>query len=183
MESVRIVLVSDNHGDRKSLRFLKETYPDYDYYIHLGDSDLPLEEMEKMGYLCVLGNHDSQYQGQVPEYLVLEFCGHRIYVCHGHMDFFFYYHYGPMVMHAKSHNCDTVFFGHVHTYHDTMLDGVRLLNPGSIFHNRDGSSPTYMLIEINEESINVQGVVYQSEASRHKEGWLMRLLNRISGSS
>lgn len=181
VKDIRIVLVSDNHGDRKSLQFLKETYADYDYFIHLGDSDLPLSEME--GFLCVAGNHDIQYQGQVPDYRVLELNGHRIYICHGHMDFFSYYHYGPMVMHAKAHNCDTVFFGHVHTYHDTELDGVRLLNPGSVFHNRDGTSPTYMLITVKEKGLVVQGVTYKAKTPTRREGWLFRLLNRISGVS
>ena len=181
MKDVRIVLVSDNHGDRKSLQFIRETYADYDYLIHLGDSDLMAEEME--GFLCVCGNHDIQYHDKVPDYRILEIGAHRIYLCHGHKDFLSYYHYKPMVMHAKAHGCDTVFFGHVHTYHDTELDGVRLLNPGSIFHNRDGSSPTYMLVTINEEGLHVQGVTYQTESAKHPQGWLMRLLNRLSGSN
>lgn len=181
MEKVRIVLVSDNHGDRKALKYLRETYADYDYFIHLGDSSLPLEAME--GFICICGNHDLRYHEQVPEYRIFEFCGHRIYACHGHKDFLSYFHYEPMVMHAKKHGCDTVFFGHVHTYHDTILDGVRLLNPGSIWHNRDGSSPTYMLITVTEKGLIVQGVVYRTEAAKHQDGWLMRLLNWLSGSS
>ena len=181
MKDVRIVLVSDNHGDRKSLQYLKETYADYDCFIHLGDSDMRTDEME--GFLCVRGNHDLLYDDSIPDYRVLEFNGQRIYVCHGHKDFFSYYHYKPMVAHAKAHNCSTVFFGHVHTYHDTILDGVRLLNPGSVFHNRDGTSPTYMLIRVTEKGLIVQGVTYQTESAKHPEGWLMRLLNRLSGSS
>ena len=35
-----IVLVSDNHGQRKPLEYLKENYPITDYFIHCGDSEI-----------------------------------------------------------------------------------------------------------------------------------------------
>ena len=40
MAPVNILLVSDSHGDRESLAYLKELYQDYDYLIHLGDSEM-----------------------------------------------------------------------------------------------------------------------------------------------
>jgi putative phosphoesterase len=176
MKDVRIVLVSDHHGDRKSLQFIRETYADYDYLIHLGDSDLTVEEMD--GFLCVCGNHDLQYHGKVPDYRILEIGAHRIYLCHGHKDFLSYYHYKPMVMHAKAHGCDTVFFGHVHTYDDEVIDGVRLLNPGSIRHNRDGSRASYMLVEISEEEITVTKKEYVKVS---QPGFLEKLIRKLLG--
>jgi putative phosphoesterase len=134
------------------------------------------EEME--GFLCVCGNHDIQYHDKVPDYRILEIGAHRIYLCHGHKDFLSYYHYKPMVMHAKAHGCDTVFFGHVHTYDDEVIDGVRLLNPGSIRHNRDGSRASYMLVEISEEEITVTKKEYVKVS---QPGFLEKLIRKLLG--
>ena len=172
----RIVLVSDNHGDRKSLQYLGETYPEYDYFIHCGDSEMPAGEMD--GFICVEGNNDFGYHGEIPLNQVLAVGKHRIYICHGHMDFLSYFHYEPMVKRAVNMGCDIVFFGHVHTYYDEVLDGVRLLNPGSIRHNRDGSPPSYMLVHIRDDDIDVMHMTYGSHEK--KEGWFARFLKKLT---
>ena len=56
MDTVRIVLVSDNHGDRKGLQYLRETYADYDYFVHCGDSETWIGDPE--GCLCLGGYQD-----------------------------------------------------------------------------------------------------------------------------
>ena len=47
--------------------------------------------------------------------------------------------------------CDTVFFGHTHVATDTIVDGVRLINPGSLYYSRDGRPISYCIITIDEE--------------------------------
>lgn len=180
MNSVKIVLVSDNHGHRKCLEDLKELYSDYDMFVHCGDSCMEYEAME--GYICVCGNNDFFYRGQVPDNLTLHICGHTVYVCHGHMDFLSYFHYGPMIQRAKAKGADIIFFGHVHTYLDTVEDGVRLLNPGSILHNRDASRPTYMLVEISEDEVRAVRKEYIPSGSGEskKSGFLEKLINFLS---
>ncbi len=176
--TVRIVLASDNHGDSESLRYLRDTYSDYDYFVHCGDSIMPIKDME--GWICVCGNNDFQYGSAVPDQQILEAAGHRIYICHGHMDFISYFHYRPMAARAAAKNCDLVFFGHVHTVHDETVDEIRILNPGSLLHNRDGSAPTYMLVHLSENNINVQVMQYHSDTPSLKEdGWLMKLIRAL----
>ena len=168
---VKIVLVSDSHGDRACLKWLRETYADYDMFVHCGDSELSIEDME--GYICVMGNNDFLYGNSVPYSRVLQADSHKIYVCHGHMDFLSYFHYGPMAKKAKGLGCDLVFFGHVHQVSDTTEDGVRLLNPGSIRHNRDMTDPSYMLVHIDGESVSVETKTY---GTPRKKGWLDKLI-------
>lgn len=178
MDTVRIVLVSDNHGDRQALRYLKTMYADYDYFVHCGDSAMTYGELE--GFICVRGNHDFALEGKVPDHLVLEIGGHRIYVCHGHMDFLSYFHYEPMAAHAKENDCDLVFFGHVHTCADVMIDGIRMLNPGSIWHNRDGTRPSYMLVHITGKDVQAVPMTYQAKNTTDGNSWLDRLLKWLS---
>lgn len=174
METVRIVVAGDNHGDRQALRYLRETYADYDYFVHCGDSEMAIEELE--GFLCVRGNNDFALGNNAPDQRILEVGGHRIYICHGHMDFLSYFHYEPLARRAKSQNCDTVFFGHVHTYDDETIDGVRLLNPGSLRHNRDASPPSYMLVYIDEDGIRAVRKEYAVSCRQDHETWLDRLI-------
>lgn len=178
MNTTRIVLVSDNHGDSQCLKDLKEQYPDYDLFVHCGDSEMEEEYMD--GYICVRGNNDYLYTRKTPDSLTLHIQGHIIYVCHGHMDFLSYFHYEPMINRAKAEGADIIFFGHVHTYLDTVQDGVRLLNPGSIRHNRDASPPSYMLVEISRENVTVT----KKELIRtRKPGLIDKLIEFLTGKS
>ena len=178
MDTVRIVLVSDNHGDRKGLQYLRETYADYDYFVHCGDSEMSIGELE--GFICVRGNNDFPLGNDAPDQTVLEAGGHRIYICHGHMDFLSYFHYEPLARRAQARGCDTVFFGHVHKYDDETVEGVRLLNPGSLRHNRDGSAPSYMLVHINEDGILAQRMEYVPAGKTGEDSWLDKLIGWLS---
>lgn len=170
-DMVKIVLASDSHGEREPLRKLREMYADYDMFVHCGDSELAIEDME--GWICVLGNNDFLYGNSVPYNRVIEADGHKIYVCHGHMDFLSYFHYKPMAKRAKDLGCDLVFFGHVHQVSDTMEEGVRLLNPGSLRHNRDLMDPSYMLVTIDGDRVSVETKTY---GTPRKKGWVDKLI-------
>ena len=174
MGTTKIVLVSDNHGNQECLKELKEMYADYDLFVHCGDSEMEYEQMS--GYICVKGNNDFLYYKNVPDNQVLHIQGHTIYVCHGHMDFLSYFHYEPMIDRAKARGADIIFFGHVHTYLDTTQNGVRLLNPGSIRHNRDGSPPSYMLVEISEDDVVVTKKEYGKPDT---PGFLDKLIKKL----
>lgn len=180
MDKYRILLCSDNHRDRQGLRELREKYADYDYLIHCGDSEMTKEEME--GYLFVRGNHDMYYDDSVPDRIILPVGEHRVYICHGHKEFRRYFLYETMLGNAAAAGCDVIFFGHVHTYQDTVQKGIRLLNPGSMYHNRDGKHPSYMEIEICGKEIHAERVDYVPPWRRdYKPGLIERLLNFIAG--
>ena len=177
MKPVRIVLCSDNHGDRESISFIRREYADFDYLIHCGDSEMMTEELD--GFLCVQGNHDYSKH---PDHQILTIGDHRIYICHGHMDFYRYFKYNPMIENAKKNHCDTVFFGHVHTYQDTVQQGIRLLNPGSLYHNRDATKPSYMLVTIDDEGIHAERRDYikvKKEVKKKEPGWFTRWIKKF----
>lgn len=148
-DTFEIVLVSDNHGIENVIDDLRAQYPITDYFIHCGDSEMPKYRLE--GYAAVMGNND--YYGEYPMNLVLEIGSHRIYVCHGHRDMMFG-HFEMLANKAKDKGCDIVCFGHTHIPFDKVVDGVHLLNPGSIWHNRDGSEPSYMVVHIHGEKVS-----------------------------
>ncbi len=152
---ITIILVSDNHGQTSGLEFLKKTYFGADYFVHCGDAELPNYLMD--GFLIVQGNNDGWQQ--FPQRRIIEAGEHRIYVCHGHRDMF-YGKYEMLADRCRELECDIGFFGHSHVPFDRTVKGVRLLNPGSIWHNRDGSQPSYMIVTLRGKDIEVQRMTY-----------------------
>ncbi len=151
-----IILVSDNHGQIEPLKYLKETYPITDYFIHCGDSELHPYQLD--GFSSVQGNND--YFQAYPNEKVLTIGEHNILVVHGHMHMLF----GQpkqLAAYAKKLNCDLAFFGHSHIPQDITVDGVRCLNPGSIWHNRDGSKPSYMVVRLDGKKVTVEKKFYK----------------------
>ena len=140
---LKICLCSDNHGDIDSLNIVKSQNPNCDYYIHCGDSCLPENNIKP--FISVKGNND--YDLDYPKQRVLEIGGHKILVCHGQN---YTFSVNGLSSLAKSKGCDVFFFGHTHEYFDDEFDGVRLINPGSIFYNRDWSNPCYAIVTIED---------------------------------
>ena len=58
---------------------------------------------------------------------------------------------GDDLLHERFHLCDVVFFGHTHRFTDVREDGIRLINPGSCSHNRDGSPPSFGLLTFEDD--------------------------------
>lgn len=151
MEKTEVILCSDNHGMHKPLEYLKQTYSSHDYFVHCGDACLP--EIYMKDFAVVKGNND--FMASWPMQKVLHIAGHNILLVHGHRD---QVSRGLEYLSnkAKSLDCDIVFFGHTHRYYDGVVKGVRMLNPGSLWHNRDGSEPSYMVISFEEDNITVK---------------------------
>lgn len=150
MKTTKIILVSDNHYHEKPLEYVLERYKDADYFFHCGDSEMPYRSLSR--FARVKGNND--YDREYPDRLVLEIDGHRFLLVHGHRQL--YMGYDGLVTLARMNECDVCCFGHTHCYYAGEKNGVLLLNPGSIWHNRDGTEPCYMVITIENGEIKVK---------------------------
>ncbi|MFI3283858.1 MAG: YfcE family phosphodiesterase [Erysipelotrichaceae bacterium] len=149
---MKIVVISDNHGLEKIVHDIKLLHSDADYFIHCGDSEMDKNLLS--GYTAVLGNND--YNGLRAEE-VLEMGMHRAYITHGHRHMFTN-QIQLFLDKAESYDCDFVFYGHSHVFSYQIIDGVHLINPGSLNYNRDRSNPCYCVVETNEDVINVQRI-------------------------
>ncbi len=147
----KVVVVSDSHLKNDRLRKVLELHSDADYFLHCGDSELNKEEIEP--FLTVLGNNDF---ADFPSELVITIEEIRFFICHSHLHFSYFNKYLPMIDKAKKLNCSHILFGHTHIYTDKIIDGIRLLNPGSLAYNRDLSKPSYMIIEVNKKELKVK---------------------------
>ena len=145
---MKILLVSDTHGnDRRLEEAVLKEFP-FDFLIHCGDVEGSAEYIEEIcdvPTLIVAGNMD--YYGDLPKEEVLKLQGHRILVTHGHLYGVSTY-LGELYSAAKRRHCEAVFFGHTHQPLVDEQDGILAVNPGSLTHPRQpGRKPSYMVIE------------------------------------
>lgn len=154
---MKIVAISDSHGSREAVKYIRNTYEKADLLIHCGDICLPKEYAK--GFIIVAGNCDNP--DFYPPAEIIEAEHHRLLILHGHMLFSgTNVNYKALARMAKRNECDIVFYGHSHIYDDRVTDGVRLLNPGSISANRDMTMPSYMVIDLTEDHVNVKRMEY-----------------------
>lgn len=142
--SVKICVCSDNHGDINSINKILLDNQTCDYYFHLGDSNLDSEIIKP--FISVQGNND--WNGNFPFKRTVQIGNHNILLIHGTG---FTHSYEELANKAKIENCDVIMFGHTHVFLDIVYNGIRIINPGSCYHNRDLSNPCYAIVNIEED--------------------------------
>ncbi len=149
---MKVVVVSDNHG-KMCLDSILLQHPDAELFVHCGDSEFPPSHLE--GYAAVCGNND--YFDMFPSQLVVNIGNHRALIVHGHR-FPSFNLKKALAKKASDHECDIVFYGHTHRFSEDEINGITLINPGSLRYNRDATSPCYAIVNITDEKIEVEKV-------------------------
>ncbi len=124
----KVLMISDTHRDDETFQNILDRHRDADLIIHAGDTSMKMDDEMLKGMLVVQGNHDLE---PFPEYIV-----HPPYfICHGHT-FHVYENFDTMLMMAKKNHCSIIVHGHTHIAYDQVIDGIRIINPGSALINR-----------------------------------------------
>jgi putative phosphoesterase len=145
----RLFVISDSHGNIPALRAVLKQGNDIapDCAIFLGDG---IQDMEKVmvGFSYpwhkVRGNNDLVYN--IPESAVLDFGGHRFFLCHGHR-YSLYGGYDTLIAVARNNGADAALFGHTHVPSLDNENGLLLINPGSVGQPRSNAGATFAVIE------------------------------------
>jgi phosphoesterase, MJ0936 family len=150
---MRLVVFSDSHGNFDALHTIVQSHPEADGFVHLGDGEKELEELEwackEKTFYFVHGNCDDGFATKSMELLVLE--GVRIFLTHGDI-FSVKYDLLHLKYEARGRKAKLVLFGHTHIPHQECDNGLYLFNPGSVSYPRVGS-PTYGVVDILPEGI------------------------------
>lgn len=151
-DAMRILIVSDTHGNERNLeRALVRTYP-VDIVCHLGDlegGESYIEEICPCPVHMVSGNND--FFSPAPSEKIIEVEGFRIFMTHGHR-YGGGYNLSRLREAAHNHKCDMVFFGHTHQPMVDEDDALTVVNPGSLTYPRQaGHHPSYIVMEIAED--------------------------------
>lgn len=142
---MKIVVVSDSHGNNEILYKLLEEHSDADMFIHAGDSGL---NQSIYPYRIVKGNRD--YYSDFPSELNINTPYGRIYVTHGHK-------YMTITEYTiRSKECKIFIFGHTHQHLLKQFGECYVCNPGSVSLPRDGTRGTYLIIKLEDNNCNFE---------------------------
>ena len=152
---MRIVVMSDSHRNAGAVDDVIEKNLDTaDMFIHLGDgeyeTDLVMMQYPNKDIRRVAGNCDRD--SSLPDYLVVDLPGARIFCTHGHR-FDVKYGLERIMSAAAQKKCNIILYGHTHERFQHYEDGVYIMNPGSCSCPRDGKPPSYGIVDITDKGI------------------------------
>jgi hypothetical protein len=147
------MIVSDTHRKLRTLEQALSNEGEIDMLIHLGDfegDDEAIAGMCGCKMLIVPGNNDF-FTGY-PKEIETEIAGRKVLITHGH-----YYMVSldlrTIEDEARSRGMDIVMFGHTHKPVIQTVDGVTLINPGSLSYPRQQDRKcSYIMMEVDDEN-------------------------------
>ena len=154
---MRILVVSDSHGNEEMLFKAHKQAGIIDVLIHTGDGEQDtrlLEESLGEKVLRVAGNCD--HTSDAPRELMVTLAGKRILIVHGDR-YLVKNGLEQLMAQGKATGADVILFGHTHIALAEQRDGIQLLNPGTLWVRAPFLS--YGILEITPESIT--GTIHQ----------------------
>lgn len=159
---MKILVISDSHGDVVAMQKIISLHRDAELLIFLGDGLRDLAAASDslpatMATVSVCGNCDFLSIGSLSarddEMLTVE--GRRILITHGHK-YGVKGGLGALAAAAHARGADIVLFGHTHEPHESLIEiegrSIRLFNPGSVGRPHDRITH-YGLLDIRENGV------------------------------
>lgn len=149
---MRIIVLSDTHGNYSALENILLRNANADWFIHLGDGERELDRfimanpVYERKIIHVAGNCDPHSMSHDDFILPAAYC--KIFATHGHL-------YGVksslerLKATAKENGCNIILYGHTHSRFMHEEDGLYIMNPGSASCPRDGKPASFGNIDIS----------------------------------
>ena len=154
---MKIAVISDSHRVKRymdsAIKIIKEEK--IELILHAGDNfrdSIYFKEKTGIPVIAVAGNCDFD---NVETELDFECEGITIFLTHGH-------HYGvkygfeTIAEEAKERGAKITIFGHTHIKENQIIDGVEVINPGSLSMPRDGRDRSFIIMDIENGNYNYE---------------------------
>jgi len=150
MKDGKILIISDTHNKTKHLATLLARYAqEIQGVFHLGDHDydlLQFADTYALPLYTVAGNCDDESLS--PRERVVTLGEKRVFMAHGDR-----YNVGSsnlrLLARARAFNADVCLYGHTHIAFCDVVDGILVMNPGSLTSPRDNKPPAYGLLTLD----------------------------------
>ena len=160
---MKITVVADSHKEFHILKSVAGANTDADLFIHLGDGQYELIDVANlypsMKFVFVKGNADH---GNIKEERVITVGGLKIFCAHGHT-LGVHDNLERLLDRAIYHECSIALYAHTHLFKTDFINGVYVMNPGSISEPRGKNPPTYGVIEVDENMTINMNIVELAE--------------------
>lgn len=143
---MKIIVVSDTHGDTLLLNRVYEANKDADLFLHAGDYQIPDYMMHLYRY--VKGNCDYSYEA--PQKIDINTPIGKLHMEHGNNYFFI----NDTLNYIKKEEAAIFIVGHTHIPYFTKINSTYIFNPGSLCRPRSTNFGTFLIINIDEKNNN-----------------------------
>lgn len=142
---MKIVIVSDTHGDTYALQQVLLREQKVDLFLHAGDVVAPKEAISP--FAAVRGNCDGYYRQDYPvSYEYMTPLG-KLHMEHIHTVL------EAKIPELKDNGIKIVIHGHTHVRREEVINGVYVFCPGSLTYPRDNDVGTYLVLEVTEDGV------------------------------
>ncbi len=162
--TMKILVIGDTHGKLNMVRDIMSKLKGIDLIIHTGDhyrDGAALNEEYHIPVVAVRGNCDAS-GGE--DFQVIETEAGKILLTHGHK-LGVKHDLTRLLYKAQEEGCIAAVYGHTHVSLVDEIDGLKIINPGSLPFSRDGSSGSYAVIRTGKNRLDAS-VVYCSTVMR-----------------
>ena len=149
--------MSDSHGNyRRVEEVVRQNRGEADAFIHLGDGlqevELLLEKYPDLPLFCVRGNCDWGHpMPGAKKTEARSFGDTKILYTHGDL-YSVKFGLEPLVKAGREVDAQVVLYGHTHVARADYLDGMYVLNPGSLSQSRGGPCG-YLALDLTDQGI------------------------------
>ena len=145
---MKVLILSDSHGNTYNVRAALAKHPDAGHIIFLGDGERDFEylagDIGTRPLTMVCGNCD--FGSQLNDKELVRISGNLVYCVHGHKQFV-KYGLDSLMKEAEETGASLALFGHTHEQYTDYIDGLHIMNPGSI------NEYEYGIADITEQGI------------------------------
>lgn len=145
---MKIVVLSDTHGDAEVISTVFNQEQDADVFFHCGDSELSYNDDHFNDMIRVKGNCD--FDNDFEHDIIVNLDDRKVFITHGHL-YDIKTSLAKVSEKAQETGVDFVFFGHSHLLGAEVINDVLFLNPGSLTLPRGGNDKSYATIEWEED--------------------------------
>ena len=154
---MKLGIVSDSHGNKRSLSKALKAMGSVDLIFHLGDyfeDGVYLRTLTSTPIHVVKGNMDLFSEGGHDEiFTMVE--GIPIFACHGHL-YDVKRNLQRLYFKGKEEGARIVLYGHTHIPYLDDDGEILIMNPGTVGAPRMGGYESYGIIRINNRAIDAK---------------------------
>lgn len=150
---MKILVLSDSHGNFNSILRALDRESDIQFVIHAGDIQRDVDDLRDLrpDLTCaaVAGNNEFFHSfSQDPSQRIFTLEGKRIFLTHGHL-FSVKQTLSQLAQAARAAEAEICIFGHTHKPYLEERNGILFFNPGS-------SSNSYGILEIQNGTVTAR---------------------------
>ncbi len=144
---MKILIISDTHGDLRNLYTVLEKEKPIDSLFHLGDVSRDDDEIRAIAdCACAFVRGNCDWCSDERDFRDFGLLGHTVHMEHGHM---LPGSFDAIAARAAALGADILLFGHTHSPVCVRHNGVYIVNPGSLSKPRQSDHrPSYVILNI-----------------------------------